>query len=123
VISLIRELSAWITTHGRRHEVGRVVEQYFEDMFCTFQAQLRALRRGGTAVCVVANSTYSRRDRAADGTVREAWRLPILTDVFLAHLALLAGFDDVELWHARDLRPRNVTRAVARESLVVARKG
>jgi hypothetical protein len=65
-----------------------VVRQYFEDMFEVWREQLRILDSGATAVCVVANSTFSRRDVDSRGVRRERWRLPILTDVVLAHLAL-----------------------------------
>ena len=50
------------------------------------------------------------------------WRVPIPTDVLLARLAESVGFDEVEIWAARDLRPRNVTSGSARESIVVARR-
>jgi hypothetical protein len=99
-----------------------VVRQYFEDMFEVWREQLRILDSGATAVCVVANSTFSRRDVDSRGVRRERWRLPILTDVVLAHLALKAGFKSAEIWRARELRPRNVRSGRARESLVIARK-
>lgn len=121
VVDLVADLSGWVTTYGSRREVGAVVRQYFEDMFSVYQQQFRALRSGGVSVCVVANSTFSRRRRTGEDRFEE-WRLPILTDVLLAHLATGAGFESVELWSARDLRPRNVHAGRARESLVVARK-
>jgi hypothetical protein len=107
---------------GARPEVGPVVRQYFEDMLQVWREQLRILSPDSAAVCVVANSTFSRREGAIDGVRRERWRLPVLTDVILAHLALAAGFDSVEIWQARELRPRNVRGGRARESLVVAYK-
>lgn len=122
VIDLVRGLSAWMSERGARPEVGPVVRQYFEDMLQVWREQLRILSPAAAAVCVVANSTFSRRDGSADGVRRERWRLPVLTDVILAHLALAAGFDSVEIWQARQLRPRNVRGGGARESLVVARK-
>jgi hypothetical protein len=91
-------------------------------MWQVWRQQHRLLEPSGVAVCVVANSTFSRRDREDDGLRVEKWRLPILTDVVLAHLARLAGFGQVEIWEARELRPRNVQRGSARESLVIARK-
>lgn len=121
VVQLVDELAGWISQYGARREVGPVVRQYFEDMFRVYQGQAAALKKGGASVCVVANSTFSRRRKTGSGP-SEDWRLPVLTDVLLAHLALLAGFDDVELWEARELRPRNVRSGRARESLVVAQK-
>lgn len=119
-IDLIHRMSGWFMEHGTRPESGRVVRQYFEDMWDVFAEQARVMKPGGTAVCVVANSTFSRREKEG-GETRELWRVPLLTDVLLAHIARLTGFSEVELWRARDLRPRNVRRGAARESLVVAR--
>jgi len=123
VIKLIEGISSWMTKESRRPATGVVVLQYFEDMFKVFEGQHRLLRPGAAAVCVVANSTFSRREKGPDGGWEEKWRLPVLTDVVLAHLALLAGFDSVEILDARELRPRNVKNGRARESLVVATKG
>jgi hypothetical protein len=122
VVELVVGLAEWISKQGLRPEVGPIVLQYFEDMLEVWRQQHRLLSSGAHAVCVVANSTFSRREKRDDGSWRERWRLPVLTDVILAQLALLAGFDSVELWHARDLRPRNVKAGSARESLVIASK-
>lgn len=122
VVKLVIELSEWLTKHGARRDVGPVVRTYFEDMLDVWRGQYRLLEDGGVAVCVVANSTFSRRTRGADGTLTESWRVPLLTDVLLAHLAELAGFRRAELWTARMLRPRNVRGGTAREALVVAYK-
>jgi hypothetical protein len=119
---LVDAASDWISARGARPEVGRVVRTYFEDMLQVWREQLRIVSPGSHAVCVVANSTFSRRDRIADGSRTERWRLPLLTDVILGALAKEAGFESVELWEARVLRPRNVQGGRARESLVVARK-
>jgi len=119
---LINGLEAWLRSRSLRPGDAIVIRQYFEDMFAVFQEQHRVLRSGGTAVCVVANSTFSRRTRQDDGTLVEEWRVPVLTDVLLAHVALSAGFEHAEVWEARRLRPRNVNAGSARESLVVARK-
>lgn len=122
VIDLVSGLSDWVTQQSRRAETGPIVRQYFEDMLQVWREQHRILQPGAVAVCVVANSTFSRRDRCEDGSRKERWRLPLLTDVVLAHLALIAGFENVEIWSARDLQPRNVRAGCARESLVVARR-
>jgi hypothetical protein len=122
VVKLVAELSEWLTKHGRRRDVGPVVRTYFEDMLDVWRAQHALLGAGGVAICVVANSTFSRRERGADETPVESWRVPLLTDVLLAHLAELAGFRRTELWNARTLRPRNVRGGTAREALVVAYK-
>jgi hypothetical protein len=118
-IDLVHRMSGWVSGYGARPEVAPIIRQYFEDMHSVFLEQARILRPGGIAVCVVANSTLSRRRKDHDAH-QEFWRIPILTDVLLAHIAELAGFSSVELWRARDLRPRNVRGGAARESLVVA---
>jgi hypothetical protein len=122
VVQLVIELSEWLTKHGARRDIGPVVRTYFEDMLDVWRAQYALLADGGVAICVVANSTFSRRERGANGTPTESWRVPLLTDVLLAHLARLAGFSRTELWNARTLRPRNVRGGTAREALVVAYK-
>ncbi len=120
---LAEGLEDWLTTEARRKADGVVVRQYFEDMFKVFQEQFRLLRAGGLLVCVVANSTFSRREKGeAESGWQELWRLPVLTDVLLAHFAIEIGFSDVEVVSARDLRPKNVKGGSAREALVVARK-
>lgn len=116
VIRLICAISEWLSAHGARRDVGPMVRNYFEDMLEVWRAQHVMLADDGVAVCVVANSTFSRRERKPGGDVTEHWRLPLLTDVLLAHLARLAGFGRVEIWDARALRPRNVRWGAARES-------
>ena len=122
-IELIEGISDWVSSGGGRQEVGPVTKQYFEDMLQVWREQYRVLRDGAYAVCVVANSTFSRRKQDEQRARKEEWRIPLLTDVLLAHLALVAGFKSVQIWEARELRPRNVQAGRARESLVVARKG
>jgi hypothetical protein len=122
VAEQIERLACFVERHHARRGVGRVVRDYFDDMFKVLQEQLRALEPGGFAVCVVGNSTFSRREKRSQAR-EELWRLPILTDLLLARLGKAAGFAHAEIWKARDLRPRNVRAASARESLVVLRRG
>jgi hypothetical protein len=121
-VELVEHIADWMGEHGGRPEVAPVVRQYFEDMLQVWREQHRILRSRASAVCVVANSTFSRRGVNEHGERHELWRVPLLTDVLLAHLALTAGFESVEIWEARELRPRNVQGGKARESLVVAHK-
>ncbi len=121
-VDLVRGIADWVQQHGGRPEVAPIVRNYFEDMLQVWREQYRILKSGACSVCVVANSTFSRRERDEDGKLQELWRLPLLTDVLLAHLARRAGFKSVEIWGARELRPRNVRGGRARESLVIARK-
>lgn len=120
-VEAILAISAYLTENGARKDIGPIVRTYFEDMLDVWRGQRALLGNDGIAVCVVANSTFARRTKLADGRRVELWRLPLLTDVLLAHLARLAGFEHVEIWAARSLRARNVRAGTARESLVVAR--
>jgi hypothetical protein len=122
VVDLVEGAADWIKHNGSRPEVGPIVKQYFEDMLQVWREQFRVLAPGASAVCVIANSTFSRREQAVDGTRQEHWRLPLLTDVIVAELAKIAGFSKVEIWEARALRPRNVQQGQAREALVVVSK-
>jgi hypothetical protein len=121
VIEAVKLIAAVLDEELPKPGLGAMVRGYFEDMLCVLREQHRILEPGGHAVCVVANSTFSSRTRE-DADWTEHWRLPVLTDVILARLAYLAGFEHVEIWEARDLQPRNVRSGASRESLVVARK-
>lgn len=119
---LLRAITSFVERHHARPVNGRTIWNYFDDMTRVLWQQFRYLEPGGHAVCVVGNSTFSRRDREEDGTWTERWRLPVVTDVILAHIAKAIGFDPVSIWRARDLQPRNVSVGTARESLIVMRK-
>lgn len=119
---IVRAISSFVERHHVRPVNGRTIWNYFDDMTKVLQQQYQYLEPGGHAACIVANSTFSRRDRQDDGTWVERWRLPILTDVLLAHIAKAIGFDCVSIWRARDLQPRNVMSGAARESLIVMQK-
>ena len=121
VAAVVRLISRFLERHHVRPAMGRMVRNYFDDMYATLAEQYRCLEDGGHAVCVVGNSTFSRREPTGDGWA-EVWRLPILTDVIIGRIAEAIGFRQVELWRARELRPRNVNAGYARESLVVCRK-
>ena len=121
VVKTILNLSAFVEEHHSRPNMGRMIRNYFEDMFASFCEQIKVLRPGGVVACVVANSTFSRRHKADDGW-HEEWSLPIASDLLLAKLAELAGFVSVEIWDARVLRPRNIKNGAARESVIVAVK-
>jgi hypothetical protein len=105
-----------------RASLGRVHGQYFVDMLEALQSQYETLEPGGAVACVVANSMFSRRIKGKDGNFKEIWRFPILTDVIIARIAEAVGFEQIEIWVARQLRPKNVNDANMRESIVIARK-
>ena len=120
-VDLVHRLAGWLAEYGARPEAGLILRHYFEDMHASFAEQFRVLKPGGVIACAVANSTFSRRN-GNNGDRVEEWRMPVMTDVILAGLAQMVGFTDVQLWYARDLRPRNVSSGRARESVVVAHK-
>lgn len=118
---IVRGISTFLERNHSGSGIGKMVANYFDDMTRVLQQQYLYLEPGGHAVCVVANSTFSRRDMF-NGRRYERWRLPILTDVLLAHIGTSVGFAESYIVRARDLRPRNVTAGAARESLVAFRK-
>lgn len=121
VFGVVASLSQFLADQLPRAPVGRMVAAYFKDMYEVFTRLAKVLAPGAAAACVVANSTFCRRTTLEDGR-EENWCVPILTDVLLARLAAAAGFGEVKLWAARELRPRNVKSGSARESVIVARK-
>jgi SAM-dependent methyltransferase len=121
IAETIEAVSSFVERNHPRSETGRMIRNYFDDMYRALQQQFAALEPGGHVVCVVANSTFSHREKSGP-EVEEYWRLPLLTDVLIARLGEAVGFVDPELWKARDLQPRNVREGAARESLVVLRK-
>jgi SAM-dependent methyltransferase len=121
VASVINDLVDFLEERLPRPGTGAMIKNYFSDIYQMLVEQARVLEPGGHFACVVGNSTFSRRDVVGEQRV-EKWRMPILTDVIIARLAESAGFAETAIWHARDLRPRNVGAGVARESIVVGRR-
>jgi hypothetical protein len=122
VFAVVEAISSFLEERLPRAPVGRMVLHYFQDMHEVLTRLAHVLEPGAAMACVVANSTFSRRARVGDA-LSEDWRVPVLTDVLLARLAEAAGFESLEIWSARDLRPRNVSTGSARESVVVGRMG
>jgi hypothetical protein len=121
VSELVSLVSSFIERNSARPGIGRMVRNYFDDMYRVLAQQAWVLEPGAWMVCVVGNSTFSRR-LAKDGDKEEVWRIPLLTDVILAQMAEAVGLEGVQIWSARDLRARNVRGGRAREAAVVARK-
>lgn len=121
VVELIDLVSSFIERNHQRAQIGRMVRNYFDDMYRVLSQQAWALAPGAWMACVVGNSTFSRRLKKNDVT-EEVWRVPLLTDVILARMAESLGFEEVQIWSARNLRARNVRGGRARESAVVARR-
>jgi hypothetical protein len=121
VFSIVDAITDFLVEHLGKPSIARVHGHYFADMYETLREQYITLEAGGSFACVVANSTFSRRQKG-NGNVTEIWRVPILTDVILARLAEAAGFTDIQIWTTRSLRAKNVNGGIARESIVVGRK-
>jgi hypothetical protein len=120
-VQQVEMMASFLERNHARAGIGRMVRHYFADMTQVLREQLRTLEPGGYVVCIVGNSTFSRRDVSSRGRI-EQWRIPVLTDVLLAAIGTSLGFESAEIWSARDLRPRNVDGGAARESFVVLRK-
>lgn len=97
-----------------RYERSRrqVVEGYVDDMYLVIRAAYDALKPGGALVFAVGNSVHDKDDNS----------YVIASDLLLARVAELVGFDIVALNVARYPRRRRTSSAFMRESIVYARK-
>jgi hypothetical protein len=71
---------------------------------------------GGWVACVVGNSTFSVVLNAVAKSLTRLGRLLVLTDVILAHLAVACGFEQVQIWNARENFDRAMSGAVLLEN-------
>ncbi|HET7509932.1 MAG TPA: hypothetical protein VFJ65_06755, partial [Solirubrobacterales bacterium] len=85
-VNLVELVSSFVERNGARREIGQMIRNYFEDMYRVFTQQLWVLEPEGWMVCIVGNSTFSRR-LDTGGVWEEVWRIPLLTDVILAAIA------------------------------------
>lgn len=90
----------------------RLFRAYFDDLLLSLTKQFRLLKPGALAVCVVGNSMHGNR----------AQPIVVATDLFVAALAELAGFEVVQLQVTRLLRRRDPGNGLMRETVVVLRK-
>jgi hypothetical protein len=95
--------------HRRFHNLARA---YLADMRNSFAAQYQLLKKGGRAICVVAN--------AAHGTAKH--RVPVAVDLFLAREAELVGFQIERFDIARRPIRRDAISPFIRETVLVLRK-
>lgn len=113
VLELINPMLEAIPPQSRyANQLERLVTGYVDDMLRTFDAASRSLRPGGSCVYVVGNSVHGRSEHP---TV-------IASDVVLARLAELAGFEVECIRVARWLPRRKVESQFVRESVVFMRK-
>jgi hypothetical protein len=83
-----------------------------DDMYRALSAQYRIARSNAPVVCVVGNSLHGRKDHP----------IPIATDLLISALAQSAGFEIEWLQVARQLRRRDHSNALLRESIILMRK-
>lgn len=90
----------------------RLIRGYMDDMYQALSAQLRFARPNAPVVCVVGNSLHGRRNHP----------VPIATDLLISALAQAAGFEIEWLQVARQLRRRDHSNKLLRESIILMRR-
>jgi SAM-dependent methyltransferase len=98
--------SAWHRSFAR---LGRA---YLADMQESFKNQLKLLKPGGTAVCVVGNSAHGGREN----------RIPIATDLLLAETARFVGFEVRKMSIARRTIRRDPLNGFIRETALILQR-
>lgn len=93
---------------SERGRVRRLIEGYFDDMYCALREQWRVLRAGGLMVYVVSNSRH--------------YYLPLATDLILAEIARCIGFEPLDLVVLEKRNGRTRQKQFLRESVVFFRK-
>lgn len=93
-------------------QLERLVSGYADDMLAVLDSSFKALKPGGSLVYVVGNSVH--------GTTEDP--VLIASDVILARLGEIVGFEVMELCAARPLPRRRVNSSFVRESVVFLSK-
>jgi hypothetical protein len=105
-------LAAVPPDHKDSRAQARLIRGYLDDMLQAFSSTFARLRPGGKCVYVVGNSLHGAHER----------QLLIASDLLLARLAELAGFQVDRLKVARRLRRRGEHSDFLRESVVFLSK-
>jgi len=90
----------------------RLIKGYMDDMYQALSAQFRFARPNAPVVCVVGNSLHGRRNHP----------IPIATDLLISALAQAVGFEIEWLQVARQLRRRDHSNKLLRESIILMRR-
>jgi DNA modification methylase len=90
----------------------RLIRGYMDDMYQALSAQFRVARPNAPVVCVVGNSLHGRKEHP----------IPIATDLLITSLAQAVGFDIQRLQIARQLRRRDSTNGLLRETIIILRR-
>lgn len=96
------------------HKAARIrtIRAYMDDMLLTLRNQYRAAKRGAYIICVVGNSVHGTKE----------YPIPIATDLLIASLAEVAGFEIEKLQITRYTRRRDFNERVQRESIIILRR-
>jgi hypothetical protein len=115
VIESIWIKDEWSVQKKRRHKkTKKMIRNYFKEMGSLINNMFSIMKSGGFIVFVVGNSMYT--------------RVPIATDIFIAILMEKAGFKNVEIRTARNLKTSVQQMkgldddTYLRESLVIGKK-
>jgi hypothetical protein len=90
----------------------RLFEGYIDDMLTSLTREHEVCKPGAFVICVVGNSMHARK----------AHPIIIATDLIVASLAQLVGFELVQLQVTRQLRRRDHASQFLRETILVLRK-
>ena len=90
----------------------RMIRGYMDDMYQALSAQFRVARPNAPVACVVGNSLHGRRNHP----------IPIATDLLISALAQAVGFEIEWLQVARQLRRRDNSNKLLRESIILMRR-
>lgn len=96
----------------RRNERVRTIRAYMDDMLLALRNQFNFLIPGGLAICVVGNSVHGSKEQP----------IPIATDLLIASLAEVAGFQVERLQVTRYTRRRDYNERVLREGILTLRR-
>lgn len=90
----------------------RLVRGYVDDMYQALSTQFTVARPGATVVCVVGNSLHGGKEHP----------IPIATDLLISALGQTVGLEVALLQVARQLRRRDHSNRLLRESVIFMRR-
>lgn len=90
----------------------RTIRAYMDDMLLTLRNQYRVAKSGAYIICVVGNSVHGTKE----------YPIPIATDLLIASLAEVTGFEVEKLQITRYTRRRDFKERVQRESIIILRR-
>jgi len=109
----LREALLTALPHNKDHIWRvRLIKSYMDDMYQALSAQFRFAQPNAPVVCVVGNSLHGRKEHP----------IPIATDLLIVALAQEVGFKIEWLQVARQLRRRDHSNELLRESIILMRQ-